>query len=78
MPERGGQFDKADRCPGSVERVSDRAAFGGRVEPVGIEADQAEPHRAACKGQGEFAAPLTAKTLFRKIKIVHRSRDIEV
>ena len=58
---------------GRVERVDDRARFGGRVEPVGVEADHAEPRGRAGEGVGEPPA-----VLLGEVEVVHRPGDVEV
>ena len=68
-----GQFDEADRPPGGVQRLDDMARLERRIEPVGVEADQAETRRRRAEGMGEQPAMLLGQ-----IEIVERAGDIEI
>src|SRR5690606_13034188 len=71
--ERARQFDEARLRPRAVQRLDDTARFGGRIEPVRIEADQAEAYRRMAERIGQPAA-----VRIREIEIVHRAGDIEI
>src|SRR3546814_16137670 len=58
---------------GGVQRLHDRARFARRIEPVGIEADDAEARRRAAEGMGEHPA-----MFLREIEIIHRAGDVEI
>jgi hypothetical protein len=53
--------------------MDDHARFGGGIEPVGVEAHDAEARAAAAKRIGEQPA-----MLFRQIEIIGRARDVEI
>ena len=73
MPVRRAEFHEAHLRACRVQRVDDVAAFGGGVEPVGIEADQTEPRLRSRKGVRQLAA-----VFFGDIVIIHRAGDIEI
>ncbi len=73
MAVRCAQFDEADRRASRVQRMDDVTGFRRRIQPVGVEADQAEPRRRAREGVRQPSA-----MLFRQIEIIHRAGDVEV
>src|SRR3546814_6814936 len=73
VAERARQFDEARGRAGGVQRLHDRARFARRIEPVGIEADDAEARRRAAEGMGEHPA-----MFLREIEIIHRAGDVEI
>src|SRR3546814_15938655 len=59
MAEGRRQFDEAGRGADALQRLDDAPRLGGRIEPVGIEADQSEAHilrprEGPCEGAAEI------------------------
>ncbi len=70
----GLDLDEAGARAGGVQRPHDRAALGGRIEPVGGEGEHAEAHVARGRERlGEDAA-----VAGREVEIVDRAGDVEV
>src|SRR3546814_10368121 len=71
MAEGRRQFDEAGRGADALQRLDDAPRLGGRIEPVGIEADQSEAHilrprEGPCEG---------AAVRFGQVKIIHRRSE---
>ena len=73
MAEGTGEFDEAGLRAAGIEGVDDQAGFRRGVEPVRIEADQAETRPGLGKGPGEAAA-----MILRYVIIVHGPGDVEI
>src|SRR3546814_12953604 len=56
-----------------MQCLNDPARFDSRIEPVRIEADEAEAHRRLAEGIGETAAVRIAEN-----EIVNRAGDVEI
>src|SRR3546814_11465749 len=74
MAEGRRQFDEAGRGADALQRLDDEPRLGGRIEPVGIEADQSEAHilrprEGPCEG---------AAVRLGQVKIIHHEGDGEL
>src|SRR3546814_57951 len=66
MAERAGQFDEARLRAAGVEGMDDQAGLRRGIEPVRVEADEAEARLRRREGPGQAAA-----MILRYVIIVH-------
>src|SRR3546814_15488889 len=73
MAERAGQFDEARLRAAGVEGMDDQAGLRRGIEPVRVEADEAEARLRRREGPGQAAA-----MILRYVIIVHGAGDVEI